>query len=230
MLIQTKSNENFATNDNVHNAVEEMPKAEWKDNSERKAQQWLLVGTLQLTQRDKHRLESNEWLTDRHMDAAQHIVCMHTQQSMQSVLLAQSNYSEVPETDLYVQIHFEANHWTVSALVRGQIWYADSFRSRPGASIVQQMKKLYAKRVNSDYTLDIVVLPVQRQQNGNDCGLFAVANAFAIASDINPSNLAYNVDEMRDHFKLCLETVALIQFPHGKTKRGRPRSSVLLKV
>jgi len=77
------------------------------------------------------------------------------------------------------------------------------------------MRQIYRRKLNSDVKLDICVLNVQRQQNGSDCGVFAVANAFNWASLQDPSEVVYETENnaMRAHLAACLEACTLLPFP-----------------
>ena len=56
-------------------------------------------------------------------------------------------------------------------------------------------------------------LPVQRQQNGYNCGLFAVAFAAEILGSKSPIDAVFNVPQLRDHLIYCLESGTLTPFP-----------------
>ena len=54
------------------------------------------------------------------------------------------------------------------------------------------------------------------QKNGNDCGLYAFANAVALCNGLNPAHLVYNQNEMRSHLMKCMEKKEFTVFP-GET-------------
>lgn len=54
---------------------------------------------------------------------------------------------------------------------------------------------------------------VQQQDNCNDCGIFAIANAIALFKSYNPQKIIYNASEMRNHLKKILNTNKLEMFP-----------------
>jgi hypothetical protein len=172
-------------------------------------------------------LYTDKWLDDRIMDAVQHIICHETKQPFQSVLLAQTNYKSVNDaTDLYVQLHYDSYHWVASALLNDTIYFADSLRPQPSPAIVKQLKTLYRKLLDSESKLELTVLAVQKQPNANDCGVFAVANAFMLASGTLPQNVTFDCEQMRKHLLICLQTKSMLPFPCvAAKKRGRPRIS-----
>ena len=61
---------------------------------------------------------------------------------------------------------------------------------------------------------------VQRQVGGKDCGLFALAFAFAICSGVSPHTLGLHQPGLRLHLLECFEQMAMAPFPM-KTKSRR---------
>jgi len=45
---------------------------------------------------------------------------------------------------------------------------------------------------------------VQKQRGGNECGLYAIANATSLAYGKDPINMTYIESAMRDHLVHCL--------------------------
>ena len=63
-------------------------------------------------------------------------------------------------------------------------------------------------------------IDVQRQVGDKDCGLFALAFAFAICSGVSPYTLALHQPGLRLHLLECFEQMAIAPFPM-KTKSRR---------
>ena len=61
--------------------------------------------------------------------------------------------------------------------------------------------------------LTVDVMNCQAQQNGNDCGLFAIANATALCNGIDPSLVLWRHNDMRQHYLKCIENGKLEMFP-----------------
>ncbi len=53
----------------------------------------------------------------------------------------------------------------------------------------------------------------QRQSNGYDCGIFAVAFALSLIDGENPCNITYDSKKLRRHFKQCLINGKFTKFP-----------------
>ena len=78
----------------------------------------------------------------------------------------------------------------------------------------QESMALVIKLFMSDnFEPTIKTMKCQRQQGPNDCGLFAVANATALAFGLNPTRQIYKQDTMRLHFVHCLTKGNMLPFP-----------------
>ena len=92
--------------------------------------------------------------------------------------------------------------------------------------IIRSMKSLYSECINSDGKINVTVLPVQRQGDGYNCGVFAVAFAADIINDIMPSVSVFDVVRMQSHLIDCLETQQLSPFP----KSGYMKTPMKFKI
>lgn len=75
--------------------------------------------------------------------------------------------------------------------------------------------------------LTINSAPVQYQGATLDCGLFAIANMYSIASDYEPANLHFDQSSMRDHLLKCIQKGAMDDFLLSQCPTARVRSRVL---
>ena len=66
-------------------------------------------------------------------------------------------------------------------------------------------------RVEVD-TITIEVMDVCRQTNGNDCGLYAIANAYQLCNHKDPATCSWE-EEMRHHLESCFENLKIEAFP-----------------
>ena len=166
------------------------------------------------------------------MDAAQRLISGETKQLFQSVLLSQGAFKPVDVVaQQYVQLLHDTNHWVTSALLDGQVCFADSLGQYPTPSVQKQLKEIYQHKLDSNAKLHVTVLPVETQMNGHDCGPHAIANAFALASGMNPAYCTYDKTQLRTHLLLCLESAALLPFPClPHNKKGRPRKAKVVLI
>ena len=69
--------------------------------------------------------------------------------------------------------------------------------------------------------ISIKMMKVQQQEGENDCGLFAIAFATALANGVQPGHCVFKQSEMRKHLLRSLEEKVLAILPLEKMKRGR---------
>ena len=75
------------------------------------------------------------------------------------------------------------------------------------------IRSLYKHYVPNDGQR-ITMLPVQKQPDGFNCGLFAIAFAAELLDGHSPSEISqFDVAKMRNHLILCLEQKNLLPFP-----------------
>ena len=121
----------------------------------------------------------------------------------------------------FVQIlHTRTVHWITISNVgcrQGTINYFDSLYRKVSSQSLKQIACIMF--VNNEITIDVI--PVQMQQNGTDCGLFAIAFATSILHGEHPAIVKY--DQMRSHFVKCIKAGRIENFPkrEGAVRRGR---------
>ena len=69
----------------------------------------------------------------------------------------------------------------------------------------------------------------QKQEDGFNCGVFAIAFAIAIANNIEPSTLVFDIKKMRAHLTQCFINRTLTPFPTTSNSKST-RSKRLHKV
>ena len=67
--------------------------------------------------------------------------------------------------------------------------------------------------VGQDNFNGIIVVPVQQQLNGSDCGVFSAAFAICLAYGISPEMMQFDVSKMRTHLYRSLKLGTLEMFP-----------------
>ena len=61
--------------------------------------------------------------------------------------------------------------------------------------------------------LQIVMMDVEKQSNGSDCGVLAIAYAFDICSGMDPCSVRFDHSKIRQHLAKCLENCHVSRFP-----------------
>ena len=69
---------------------------------------------------------------------------------------------------------------------------------------------------------------VQQQQGGTDCGLFAIAYAFSLASGEDPTRIKFKQDNMRQHLIDCLQAGTMLPFPVERTITRAARADIVM--
>ena len=161
-------------------------------------------------------LSKDEWLNDRIMIAAQKLICeeIGTASTFQIVLNSQKKvvepYRAVSEEHVQL-LHDGCNHWFLSFCSNGRVQVCDSLNTILIRSSRKSIRLLCKHYFAGDEVISF--LPVQRQSDGYNCGIFAIAFAAEILDGKSPSEAIFSVDEMRGHLILCLEMQKLSPFP-----------------
>lgn len=172
-------------------------------------------------------------LTDLHMD---HCSAMLKEQfpdvdGLQPMSVFQSTGCQRIGTPVgkFVQILLVGNHWiTVSNMNctdEGEIKVYDS--------IYRKTPKTYKKRFlgqlgwlvhTSAPAINQQWPDVQTQKGNKACGLFAIANAFALCAGLKPEDHAWDQSRMSQHLISCLDSDHLslfpVLFPGGRPNKG----------
>ena len=61
--------------------------------------------------------------------------------------------------------------------------------------------------------LKIVMMDVEKQSNGSDCGVLAIAYAFDICRGMDPCTVRFDHSKLRPHLATCLENCQVSHFP-----------------
>ena len=132
-----------------------------------------------------------------------------------------------------MQIIFDdaRHHWVLSTLNEGEVSIHDSLETSVISPVFEkQLVRLYGPTMSSDATgLFVSASPVQQQKGTCDCGLFAVAFAFHVASGGDSTDLTLDQTKMRSHLKRCFEKKLLSIFPTTSERvvRSKPTNIVI---
>lgn len=171
---------------------------------------------------DKLVIDSGGWLNDRIMSAWQLLLQkkypvggLHS-----SVVASGRRWKERSHGESgVVQVLNSANsHWAAMSTVGckpGIVHWLDSLHCLPSS----QQEEIVADLLqSSEDSLQFKVINVQLQSNGNDCGLFALANITAVLEGVDPSAVYFNTQCMRAHLRRCLIRKDPRMFPRDPTK------------
>ena len=80
-----------------------------------------------------------------------------------------------------------------------------------------QLAQIY-QLAHKDNILMVEQMPVQQQQNGKDCRLFAIAYAFHAALGDDVTIMHFDISKMGQHLIYCLDREELSPFPMEEDK------------
>ena len=189
-------------------------------NKECQVTMWLPRLNLQI--KDKVDLETDSlWLNDRHMNAAQKL--LHEQFPTVSgladtVLLSQGKCKYDPTNAVQI-LHMRGNHWVCVSTIGCPPDTIDVYDSLYSSLPAYGQEQLATILQTTGKHMIVRFPRMQHQVGGSDCGLFAVACAYELASGCNPSVTAWNQADMREHLKACFEDNEMTPFPLA----ARPR-------
>ena len=71
--------------------------------------------------------------------------------------------------------------------------------------------------------LKITTMDVEKQSNGSDCGVLAIAYAFDLCSGFDPCSARFDHSGIRLHLTTCLENFHVSHFPVLGERKSAPR-------
>ena len=163
-------------------------------------------------------LSESNCLNDNIMDAAQALICkaLGAEIHYQSVLNCQKQvkFPYKPVENEHIQLmHDGANHWLLTFCSSGRIQVCNSLRTSLTRSTIKSINSLYRNCKGETKLMSITMLPVQRQADCHNCGLFAIGFAAELLNGLSPMDAKFDVAQMRSHLINCLERQNLDLFP-----------------
>ncbi|XP_064386971.1 uncharacterized protein LOC135335416 isoform X2 [Halichondria panicea] len=197
---------------------------------------WMENCLYKLTIAEKEEVVSScGWLNDRVITAAQLLMLQHSplMEGLQPPTLAQRQAFDCHKDQIFVQIIIVGNsHWCVVSNVgcdEGTVNVYDTIFARPSNITVRVVCSLVSC---STPTLSINMMDVQRQSNGSDCGVLAIAIAFELCCHRDPCIQKFgNTVSIRSHLARCLEDCKLTTFSTGIRRcRNRVKFSKQVEI
>ena len=178
---------------------------------------WVNVQNVRLSQIDRTVLVSGADLNDKHIHAVQKLLKKQFPNLgglIDPIIVSNQMIPtcRLPSGDA-MQIHHVPGHWLMSCCYGGSVTVYDSMTPSLTTCLKQQLQAVY-KQMGSSGKVTIILRSCQRQVGSHDCGLFAIANAIALANGTNPATVSFYQNQMRQHLLDCLESQCLTMFPH----------------
>jgi hypothetical protein len=187
---------------------------------------WVNNGAYTLSCRDREVVLSRRgWLTDKIICAAQMLLLQFfpNMAGLQPPTLQKVFAFQVHSGDFVQIIHVRNNHWCVVSTVgcqSGVLRVYDSLYktlSKEAIHLIVSMVHVPSSHLN------IVMMDVEKQSNGSDCGVLAIAYAFDLCSGMNPCSVRFDHSKIRPHLTTCLETCQVYRFPVLGERESVPR-------
>ncbi|XP_065679788.1 uncharacterized protein LOC136094113 [Hydra vulgaris] len=178
------------------------------------------ISKINLSESDFSDILNNEWLSDNVINIFQNMIKDQFKEvsGLQDTVLGQNLAFSTHINKPFVQVlHNGCNHWVAISTYSckpGEVFLMDSlFHGKIANHTIEQicaiMKCTYEK-------LNVCVLPVQQQSNGEDCGVFSIAFVYHIVSTKSkPDNVTFSIPEMRSHMLNCIKVNKVSSFPQS---------------
>ena len=177
---------------------------------------WVNNGAYTLNCRDREVVLSRRgWLTDKIICAAQMILLQFfpNMAGLQPPTLQRVFAFQVPSGEFVQIIHVRNNHWCVVSTAgcqSGVVHVYDSLYK----TLSKETVYLIASMVHVPSSdLQIVMMDGDKQSNGSDCGVLAIAYVFDICSGMDPCTVRFDHSKIRSHLATCLENCQVSRFP-----------------
>ncbi|KAI9565306.1 hypothetical protein GHT06_009095 [Daphnia sinensis] len=131
--------------------------------------------------------------------------------------------------DQWLQIvHDGSDHWVLVAKGSIQHEHVLVYDSSPGhpwrnEHVLSCMSSLLQ---SSEKEMTYIIKDCQRQSNGYDCGVFAIAFATSLAFGEDPAIRMYDPKKLRPHFVQCMASGKLTPFPSVPSHATRTHETV----
>ena len=194
---------------------------------------WVNNGAYTLSRSDEEIILSpTGWLTDNIVDAAQTVLLQFYpgMAGLQPPVLQKTFAFQVHSGEFVQIVHIRNNHWCVVSSLgceSGMIRVYDSLYKTPSKDLVH----LIANMVHIPLSeLKIVLMDVEKQSNGSDCGVLAIAYAFDICSGLDPCAVRFDHSKIRQHLATCLENCQLSRFPIAGERKSVSRKPKVVEL
>lgn len=133
---------------------------------------------------------------------------------------SKAQFPSVQENKFIQVIHDGDKHWLLAiygffnyreVTIFDSAYHDESLKPFVIASLASLLK-------TEKKEIRISVAPCQQQKNSYDCGVFAIAFAWAILAGKDPLEYCFNAKDLRPHLQRCLENRKLTPFKLNKSK------------
>ena len=172
---------------------------------------WSNIDRIILSTEHKNGIIAGEKLDDLVIDTAQHLLKRQFPgiSGLQSTLLQAMARETNGATNQLQIIHSRGDHWIVTSTLlpaSGAVNVYDSIYSTLNKETRTIIRNLFGpKSVRS--------IPIPKQMGGQDCGVYSIAIATALAFNQDPATVKFRQSALRSHLVECITTQKLSPFP-----------------
>ena len=186
-----------------------------------------------LGEQDIKIITSGEWLTDHIIGAAHSLLRSQFPyaKGLENTTLGPIYNFSVQKGEFAQILHTGSHHWILVSNIgcsnQSEVKLHDSlFRGRIPIFVKKQIVSLLHEESRS---FKIIVPGVQRQNNYDDCGVFAIAFLVSLLHGLNPSDLTFDSAAMRRHLLDSLKRDFFTPSPSLKSRRSDAENRKLFK-
>ncbi|KAM4030210.1 uncharacterized protein ACNLHF_021840 isoform 1-T2 [Anomaloglossus baeobatrachus] len=166
-----------------------------KEEAVSQSREWILVFGIKLSHQDRQEVCDGNWLNDNVINVCQYLISKQHPTIgffFDTVIVTHSSL-DVRVVEHTLQSHHLGAHWLVSEARGTKVTIYDSLPFSGISEILRkQIVKIYAPLftgLNKGLTVNYVC--PQKQEGGNDCGVFAIANCLALANKMDLSKILF---------------------------------------
>jgi len=156
---------------------------------------------------------SGKWLNSSLINSAQTLM-KRAYPHVHGLQDTQATRTALPDGDLVQILHVNNSHWlTVSTIncLPGTVHIYDSL---VGKSVTLDTKVQIACLLQTPLPqITLKLMNIEQQQNGSDCGLYAIATALELCAGNDPIKASWHSEEMQPHLEACLSKQKITTFP-----------------
>ena len=186
---------------------------------------WVNNGAYCLSHSDQEIVLSQiGWLTDKIIHALL-LQFFPDMAGLQPPVLQKVFAFQVHSGEFVQIIHVRNNHWCVVSTVGCETGVVHVY----DRTLSKETVRLIASLAYSPCSeLRVTMMDVEKQSNGYDCGVLAIAYAFDLCSGLNPCTVRFDHSKIRSHLATCLEDCQVSRFPVlGKRKSAVKKPKIV---
>ena len=174
---------------------------------------WMKIQDITLTLEDKHIVLDGHRLKDQHINSVHRLLKQQFPSLNGLRLSLLQDEMKGPTCNAIQILHVMTNHWILTATYKSSkmVHVYDSVYSSLDQSTAKSIQRIF--HCNPCH---IRVESVQKQYGSNDCGMYAIAYATAIAFGQDPTKLRFHQPSMRKHLVSCYMNKKMQPFPSSK--------------